>query len=169
MAKPAYIAGISLVIGAGMGWALHGAQPSSETAAGVKTASTQAFHAEAPRGAANMVELGQLRALLRGELAGVVKSELAMALAIHDGVSPSAVSVPTPAAPPSPELIAQQNQALQTIDMLVSGSQWGEQERMNLHQQLAVLDPEQAEQAMQKVVRAIDSGSMQITTEGSVL
>lgn len=169
MTKATYLCGISLVIGVGMGWALHGAYPGGETGAGVGAAPAQAFHAEAPRGAPNMVELGQLRALLRGELAGVVKSELAMALAIQDGASPSAATVPVPAAPPSPELVAQQNQALQAIDVLVSGSQWGEQERMNLRQQLAVLDPAQAEQALQKVVRAIDSGAMQIMTEGSPL
>jgi hypothetical protein len=66
--------------------------------------------------------------------------------------------------PASRELVAQRREAMQDIQTLMASGEWGEKERTEFQQKLAVLDPEQARQALQEVVKGLNNGSIQALT-----
>jgi len=104
----------------------------------------------------------QMRTMLREELGTALTTALA-------GVSGSATAsnpavAPAPAAP-----VKQQQEALLAASEIINAGQWGEQERISFHQKLATLDPEMREQAMQKLVQAIDSGALKSPNGGPPL
>jgi len=101
----------------------------------------------------------QIRAMLREELG----TALTAALAGANGNSGMAKPVATPVSTASAE---QQKEAYQAATDLIGGGQWGEMERNSFHQKLAGLDPEMREQAMQKLVQAIDSGALKSPNGG---
>lgn len=59
----------------------------------------------------------------------------------------------------SSERVAQRRDALQPIDVLMARGQWGAEELISFHDKLGDLDSQQHELAMQKLARAISSGS----------
>jgi len=65
-----------------------------------------------------------------------------------------------------PSLPRQQQEAIQVAHDILAGGQWGDVERITFHQQLAQLDPAQA---MQRLVQAIDNGSLKVATVGPPL
>jgi hypothetical protein len=71
--------------------------------------------------------------------------------------------------PASSEVVAQRNEAVREIDAMINGGQWGNEERYTFHQKLALLDPEQAERMLQKVVIGLNEGTILPTTDGPAL
>jgi hypothetical protein len=60
----------------------------------------------------------------------------------------------------SPERVAQRRDALQAIDVLIARGEWGNEELRQFHEKLGVLDPPQAELALQKLASAVKSGGL---------
>jgi hypothetical protein len=106
------------------------------------------------------LDSSQMRAMLREELGTALTAALA-------GVSSSSTASKlaiAPAAAPK-----QQQEALLAASEIIDGGQWGEQERNSFHQKLGALDPEMREQAMQRLVQAIDSGALKSPNGGPAL
>jgi hypothetical protein len=95
----------------------------------------------------------------------IVREELSSALQRTQGKASSGPStqVVTTASP------QQQREALDSVNTILSAGQWGTIERGNFHRQLALLTPEEAEQAMQQLVQAIDNGSLKVSIHGPML
>jgi len=102
----------------------------------------------------------------------IVRDELTWALstALPGTNQAGSVAESKPAAAPAPTLpIQQQQQALMAATDIIESGQWGLEERAKFHQQLAGLDPQLREQAMQKLVQAIDSGAIKSPNGGPPL
>jgi len=66
--------------------------------------------------------------------------------------------------PASRELVAQRREAMQDIQTLMASGEWGDKERTEFQQKFAVLDPEQARQALQQIMKGLNNGSIQALT-----
>jgi hypothetical protein len=66
--------------------------------------------------------------------------------------------------PASAELVARRREALQDIQGMIAKGEWGITERVEFQQRLAVLDPEQAQQALQQVLIGLNNGTIQALT-----
>jgi len=109
------------------------------------------------------LDSSQMRAMLREELGTALTAALA-GVSGNASTSKPAIAAPTTAAPPK-----QQQEALLAASEIISSGQWGEQERNSFHQKLGTLDPEMREQAMQRLVQAIDSGTLKSPNGGPPL
>jgi hypothetical protein len=98
-------------------------------------------------------------------LRAMVREELALASSKAQAKSGASSSVPQPA-PVAEASSEQRRDSLQAVDTLISSGHWGNEERNTFHQKLAVLDPQQREQAMQQLVQALNSGTLKASTEG---
>ena len=98
-------------------------------------------------------------------LRAMIREEMALALTKAQA-GPDARSA-APQAAPAPQASAeQQRQSLQAVDTLMTGGHWGNEERNTFHQKLALLDPQQREQAMQQLMQALNSGALKVATDG---
>jgi hypothetical protein len=105
------------------------------------------------------IDLAVLRALIR--------EELTAALAGRSGNGPVA---PTPVkSAVSPETLVRRREAQEQIEAIMSQGVWGNAQRLSFQQNLVMLDPEQMERALQQVTTAINSGTLQISTDGPPL
>ena len=139
-------------------------KPQADVSAGSGTslARFQPLHATS-----SPLDSSQMRAMLREELAAALTSALANATGNGRSVpGPAVTQVSTPVVTTSPQ---QQQEAIQIASDILAAGQWGDVERMTFHQQLAQLDPVQREQAMQRLVQAIDNGSLKVSTVGPPL
>jgi hypothetical protein len=159
--KTIYVGALALVACAITFWALRSPNSSSEPAAAPARAFlAQPLRADAlPSATATMdatatIDTAQLRSMIREEIA-----------AASGGATSKAQPADAPA-PVSADVLAQREVALQAINAAVAGGVWGEDERLLLHQNLALLAPEQIEQALKQVVRALNDGQLQVTTKG---
>jgi hypothetical protein len=107
------------------------------------------------------LDSSQMRAMLREELGTALTAALA-------GVSGNSTASKPTAAPPT-ATPKQQQEALLAASAIIESGQWGEQERNSFHQKVAGLDPEMREQAMQRLVQAIDSGALKAPNGGPPL
>jgi hypothetical protein len=98
-------------------------------------------------------------------LRAMVREELALASAKTQG-RPDGRSVAAPSAQINEATAELRRDSLQAVDTMISSGQWGDEERNAFHQKLAVLDPQQREQAMQQLVQALNSGSLKVSTVG---
>lgn len=140
-----------------------------DSATVVSTASnTAAVHTSSPppllqlqpnRSTSASLDPLQIRAMLREELGTALTAALAGTSSNAGAAKPVITTVSTASA-------EQQKEAYQAATDLIGGGQWGEMERNSFHQQLAGLDPEMREQAMQKLVQAIDSGALKSPNGG---
>jgi hypothetical protein len=102
-------------------------------------------------------------------LRALVREEMNAALVARGG---AAAVVAAPAAKiASPELVTpeiqfKRREAQEQIDAMVVQGNWGNEQRFNFQQKLAVLDPEQKEHALQQLTMAINNGSLQLSTDG---
>ena len=101
----------------------------------------------------SMPDLATMRAMIREELA------LALAKPQASGQLTHVVA----AAPAAAISVEQQREAMQSVEAMINGGRWGNEERNVFHQKLALLDPQQREQAMQRLVQAIDAGSIKVS------
>jgi len=106
---------------------------------------------------------GQVRAILREELAAALTAALANSGADAGHMEQSSIASPVVTAS-----LQQQQDALEAANAIIAGGEWGDIERIGFHQQLAQLDPVQREQAMQNLVQAIDNGSLKMLDGASL-
>jgi len=152
-----------LVFGSGA-WIGYSAAPSDTSASTPDPAIPTLVNRE--RGSSDgreEVDYSALRALVR--------EEMNAALVARSGSNPAAPA-PAPAAkaappePVTPEIQAKRRDAQEQIDAMVVQGTWGNEQRFNFQQRLAVLDPEQKEHALQQLTMAINSGALQLSTDG---
>ena len=152
---------ISLAIGTGIGWTLHSTNTTAGSAAPAASFAASTLHVQSSPGAApGVIDAMQLRAMMREELAGVLADE-------HGDRGSGAT--PAKETPASPALVAQRREAAEEIQSMVSGGQWGNEQRVAFHQSMALLDPEQAERALRDVTMALVEGRIQVTGDGPPL
>jgi uncharacterized membrane protein len=112
-----------------------------------------------------------LRALIREEMTAVLaKAGGSLPTATSAGKSGVTPSVATPAPEAvSPEIQAERREALEQMNALVAQGTWGNEQRASFQERLAILDPQQREQAMQRFALAFNSGNLTVTTDGPPL
>ena len=159
MNKLIAISTLVLGFGAGAWWSHQFGSP--ETSASATIVGTPALVEREPSMLAGRadIDLSVLRAL--------IKEEMTAALAGNSGTKPA---TPTPVrAPVSPEMVAQRREAEEQIDTFIAQGVWGNEQRLNFQQNVAMLDPEQRERALQKLTSGINNGTIQVSTDGPPL
>jgi hypothetical protein len=159
MVRSLSVCALSVVIGAGVGWALHGSgsADTNESATSPPARVAQLVLPQQQPAASSALDLAQLHAAIREELAAASGSQ-------------AANRQPTTAAakqqvPASAELVAQRREALQDIQGMIATGEWGNNERIKFQQRIAVLDPEQARQALQQVLIGLNNGTIHALTK----
>jgi len=153
MVKLWSVCALFAVVGIGAGWVLRG--PGSADANDSATPGTaqvaQLVLSPPPGSARSGLDLAELHAAIKEELAAASRSQPAnerQATAVRETV------------PASAELIAQRREALEDIQGMVASGEWGNGERAQFQQKFAVLDPEQARSVLQQIVRGLNSGTI---------
>lgn len=150
---------LSAVVGIGAGWALRGSgsADSAESAIPAAARMEQPITQRSPTAPQSGLDLAQLHAAIREELATASKSQ--------PGSERQATAATQSSAPPSPELVAQRREAVQDIQQMIAAGQWGNAERAQFQQKFATLDPEQARKVLQEVVTGLNNGTIQAQTD----
>lgn len=147
---------VSAAAGLTAGWLLHPTISEAPTA-GQVVEQHMALGAGLPVPAA-AIDVQAMRAMFR--------EELASAVATITHAVPVAMPVPKPL---SSEQVAQQTEAAATVDGLISGGVWGEEQRVTFRQEFPMLSSEKRQQALQQLMTGINSGAIHVTVEGSPL
>ena len=147
------VCALSAVIGIGAGWALHGSgSDDTNESATPGTAPVAQLVLPQPLAAAQSgLDLAQVHAALREELAAA-RSQSAN--------ERQAATAAKGEAPASPELVAQRREAVQDIQTMIATGEWGNTERAQFQQKFALLAPEQARQVLQQVTMALNNGTI---------
>jgi hypothetical protein len=153
MNKIAPLVTLALGVGLGAWWGHHQAAPEIAPAAGARP--DMPFLPAAPAVAAS-IDLSALR--------GIIREELASALAAKEGVKRAA-----PPEPPSPELAAKRREAQEDIEAMVAGGVWGNEQRATFQQRLSELAPAERERALQQVFTGLNQGTLKVETNGPPL
>jgi hypothetical protein len=148
---------VSLAIGAGAGWTMHTSEPAAAPVAYAIPKSSM----QAPSGAPGTIDVVLLRSMMR--------EELTAALANERNSGQSAASPVKASPPPSPERVAQRREAVQEIESMLNAGQWGNEQRLGFQQRLALLEPEEAERVLRRVVVGLNEGTIRVTTDGPPL
>jgi hypothetical protein len=113
------------------------------------------------------VDLSTLRALVREEMtaalvagarSGSVAQSEALVAKAGDGQEPV-----------SAETVAQRREAQEQIDTMIAQGVWGNEQRSNFQLGMAVMDSQQREHVLQQLTTAINSGILQVSTDGPPL
>ncbi len=158
MTKTILTVSVTLAIGLSLGACLNRVLSNDDPTAVPTARSLPAFVAERPAAAAaatSTPDSEQMRA--------VIREELAAALPKQDGRGRSwtAGSQSAPQATQATKLTPEQSrEVMQEANAILTNGQWGIVERARFHDKLGMLDPVQAEQEMQQLVKAIDNGSI---------
>jgi hypothetical protein len=138
-----------LGLGAAVGWQLRGANTT-----------TQSGRVAEPRSiAASTVGSARERSSIDTDvLRQVVREELSAARAADGRAAPAASPKPV-----TQELVAQRRAAVDEIETLIRSGEWGNEQRATFHQQMTVLDPEQAARLLREVTIAFNQGTMRVT------
>jgi len=158
--------GVSLAIGLGLGTALDRSLLSTprgnaeiEASAGEAIPSAPLQGTVAAPGTAVSLDIEPIRAMLREELTtALAKAQSASQSRSTPAEAPAAVNASV-----SPQ---QQRDALQAAEALVASGRWGDEERIGFHKKLAMLTPDQREQAMQQLMQAFNSGALRPSNSG---
>ena len=108
---------------------------------------------------ASGIDVAQLRAVLREELAAV------RANAPQDSGRPNAIKEPAA----SPELTAQRQAAADEIETMIRSGEWGNEQRLRFQERMSFLDPEQGARLLRDVTIALNNGTLHVTTSGPPL
>ena len=108
------------------------------------------------------VDSSALRALIRQEM------DSALAAQPHAAAAAGSKAAGSPA-PASPETVAKRREAEEQIDAMLAAGTWGNEQRFNFQQSLVLLDAEQKDRALQQLTTAINSGTLQVSTDGPPL
>jgi hypothetical protein len=151
----------SLVLGFGGGawWGYHAGSTDSPVPVARTELPTLTIREPGLSAVRSDIDLSVLRTLIREEVTAAVAGKA--------GGSPTA---PTPAQnPASPQMQAERRQALEQIDAMVAQGVWGNEQRFNFQQKLAMLDPQQRQHAMEQFAIALNNGTLKVTTDGPPL
>jgi predicted lipid-binding transport protein (Tim44 family) len=153
------VCALSIVIGVGFGWALRASRPADpdELATASRAQVAQLVLSQQQPAASSGFDLAQLHAAIKEELAAASRSQAGSRQA-----TAAAAKEPVPA---SAEVIAQRREALQDIQGMIATGEWGNNERAEFQQRIAVLDPEQARQALQQVLIGLNNGTIHALTK----
>lgn len=147
---------LSLTVGVAAGWKLH---PAAAAPIDSKlTPEHVLFGGHSTPVNSGNIDMSAMRAMIHEEL--------------RSALADSSRDVPSPKPAPkqaTPEQLAQQRNAVETIDGLVAGGVWGEEQRRTFREKLVALDPEQREHALQQLTTGINSGTIRVTVDGSPL
>jgi hypothetical protein len=157
MNKLVCISILSVALGTAFGWTMRGTTEPSMPDPGAALTKMQLSQLQARPSASTGIDLAQLHEAIREELA-VADAQLS-----RPGSKQAEVAA-VKAAPQSAEVLAQRHEAMQSIQGMISNGQWGEAERASFQEKLASLDPQQAEQALDQVLIALNSGTVQAQT-----
>jgi len=149
---------VSLIVGAGIGWMLQGANGVTPQVVADPIA---ARAMSAPRGSSYVptgIDVAQLRIVLREELAAARVNDA-------QGTLPTAIKEPAP----SHELVAERRAAVEEIETMIRGGEWGNEQRVGFQERLALLDPEQGARLLREVTIALNNGTLHVTTGGPPL
>jgi len=157
MVRLVSVCALSVVIGVGFGWALRTSRlaDTNESTIAPRAQVAQLVLSQQQPAASPGFDLAQLHAAIAEELAAASGSQAR-------NRQPTAAKEQVPA---SAELIAQRREALQDIQGMISAGEWGNNERMEFQQRIAVLDPEQARQALQQVLIGLNNGTIHALTK----
>lgn len=148
----------SLAVGAGFGWQLHGdEEPTAPHALAVPPAMQPSASRVALGSPAGTLDIEQVRAVLREELAVLAK---------NGAGRPAPAVVQQPA---TPELVAKRRVAAEEIETMIRGGSWGNEQRMAFHQRIGMLDAEQGARLLREVTIALNNGTLQVSTNGPPL
>jgi hypothetical protein len=154
MYKALSIVTLTLGLGIGAWWGHHQAR----VAASVAEVPSPTLYAPAtaiPAVAAS-IDMSALRTM--------IKQELTAALGAREGVKPA-----NPPPPPSPETLAKRRDAQADIEGMVAGGVWGNEQRIQFQQRLAVLDPQERDRALQQLFITLNQGALKLQTGGPPL
>ncbi|MBS0416518.1 MAG: hypothetical protein JSR66_02310 [Proteobacteria bacterium] len=147
---------VSVAAGMALGWGL---QPLN-SAAPIGKPSARATGVCEQRAPDKDIDVAAIKAIVRDELASALGR-------------PSQVGALTqpasPRQPVSPQILAQQREAAETIDALIAGGIWGEEQRRAFHQKLLMLDSQQRRHALKQLMTGINSGAIHVTVSGPPL
>jgi hypothetical protein len=102
----------------------------------------------------------------------IIKEELAIALSAkptrvkRGAEEPAAEAVVASPSLQQQETASQQEEAMQLLDALINNGTWGDEQRAQFQQIRGVLNPVQNEQAMQRLVEAVNNGHLRVSTTG---
>jgi hypothetical protein len=167
MAKAFLICGVSIVLGVIAGVGVHRTRTTDPASVmpllATQHASSvlQTLPLQTQSVGANGLDAAQIRAMMREELAGA----LARQQPGPGGTAPSAKADE----PVSPEIQRKSQQAVQEANALIASGEWGDEQRESFHQKMAFMSAAQQEEAMQRLVQALDSGSLKVSTLGPPL
>lgn len=150
--------GIGTGVGMGVTWELHSAAPPSDSdGSGAAPARLGFLQPQHLVPASTGIDRAELRTMLREELAAVLAAK---------GANP--VPTATEAAkPPSQELVTQRREAAETIDGMIAGGVWGEEQRASFREKVGVLDSVQRERAIQELITGINAGTIRMGVAGA--
>lgn len=158
MMKATLLCAASLAIGAGVGWQLHGDdEPATPRAFASSPVPQAGMNRTGDASHASALDIEQVRAVLREELATLAKQRPAQA-------APAIAQQPA-----SAELVAKRRVAAEEIDSMIRGGTWGNEQRAAFHQRIGMLDPEQGARALREVTIALNNGTLDVSTNGPPL
>jgi len=145
------VCALSAVIGIGAGWALHGSgsADTNESATPGTAPIAQLVLPQQQMAVQSGLDLAQLHAAIRDELAASRSQSGNERQAAAKGNAPA-----------SPELIAQRREAVQDIQTMIATGEWGDTERAQFQQKFSILNPEQARQVLQQVTMGLNNGTI---------
>jgi hypothetical protein len=94
----------------------------------------------------------------------MIQQELTAALGAREGANPA-----NPPPPPSPETLARRRDAQADIEGMVAGGVWGNDQRIQFQQRLAVLDPRERDRALQQLFISLNQGALKLQPGGPPL
>ncbi len=153
MVRLGSVCALSVFVGIGAGWALHGTG-SADTRESATPATAQIAQLPVPQpetGAQSALNLADLHAAIRDELAAARSQS-----ANERQAAPAAKGN----APASAEVIAQRREAVQDIQAMIATGEWGSTERALFQQKFSMLDPDQARQVLQQVTMGLNNGTI---------
>ena len=141
---------VTLVLGLGIGawWGHHQAPAESAPVADVPSQVQYAPATALPAVTAN-IDMSALRTM--------IKEELTAALAAKEAATPA-----PPPPPPSPETLARRRDAQADIEGMIAGGVWGNDQRIQFQQRLAVLGPQERDQALQQLFTSLNQGTLKL-------
>jgi hypothetical protein len=148
MYKVLSIVMLALGLGVGAWWGNQQAPTLAAPIAEATSPTPYALRTTLPAVAAS-IDMSALRTLIR--------EELTAALDAKGGTKPA--NVPPP---PSPETLAKRRDAQADIEGMVAGGVWGNEQRIQFQQRLAVLDPQERDRALQQLFTSLNQGALKL-------
>lgn len=155
MYKVLSIVTLGLGLGVGAWWGNQQARPQVAPIAEAPSPTQYALRTTSPAVAAS-IDMSALRTM--------IKEELAAALGAKEGTKPA--NAPPP---PSPETMAKRRDAQADIEGMVAGGVWGNEQRIQFQQKLAVLDPQERDRALQQLFSSLNQGALKLEAGGPPL